>query len=83
MMSLVNQHKAMGFDQYPPKLLWTAGIAIAPSLTSLVNHTIACTQFPADLKCADLKLKEVVNFSNSFEDEVILYKVLGIYKMEF
>ncbi len=27
---------------------------IAPSLTSLMNHTIACSQFPADLKCAEL-----------------------------
>ncbi len=53
-ISHVNPHKATGFDQFPPKLLRTAGFAIAPSLTLLVNHTIACSQFPADLKCAEL-----------------------------
>ncbi len=45
---------ATGFDQFPPKLLRTAGSAISPSLTSLVNHTIVCSQFPADLKYAEL-----------------------------
>ncbi len=45
-ISHVNPRKATGFDQFPSKLLGTAGSAIAPSLTSLVNHS----QFPADLK---------------------------------
>ena len=54
MISHMNPCKATGFDQFPPKLLQTAGSTIAPSLTSLVNHTIACSQFPADLKCAEL-----------------------------
>ncbi len=54
MISHVNPCKAKGFDQFRPKLLQTAGFAIAPSLTSLVNHTIACSQFPADRKCTEL-----------------------------
>ncbi len=53
-ISHVNPRKATGFDQFPPKLLRTVGFAIAPSLTSLVNHIIACSQFSADLKCAEL-----------------------------
>ncbi len=51
MISHVNPRKATGFDQFPPTLLRTPGFAIAPSL---VNHTIACSQFTADLKCAEL-----------------------------
>ncbi len=49
-----NPLKSTEFDQFPPTLIWTAGFAISPSLTSLVNHTIACSQFPADHTCAEL-----------------------------
>ncbi len=74
MISQVNSSKATEFDQFPPKLLRTAGFAIAPSLTSLVNHIIACSQFPADLKCAEL--------SPVFKKDDILdntkYRPLGI-----
>ncbi len=54
MLKHVNPKKATGFDQFPPKLLHAAGSVLAPSLTSLVNYTITCCQFPEDLKCAEL-----------------------------
>jgi len=50
----INPKKATGFDQLPPKLIRIAGPAIAPSLTALINNTISSTQFPADMKCAEL-----------------------------
>ncbi len=36
------------------QLIRIAGSAIAPSMTAIVNNTILCAQFPADLKCAEL-----------------------------
>ncbi len=54
LLSNMNPRKATGFDQLLPKLLRIAGSAIAPSMTALVNNTILCAQFPADLKCAEL-----------------------------
>ncbi len=53
LLSNMNPRKATGFDQLPPKLLRIAGSAIAPSMTALVNNTILCAQFPANLKCAE------------------------------
>ncbi len=42
------------FKAYLTYTNFTAGFAIAPSVTSRVNHTIACSQFLADLKFAEL-----------------------------
>ncbi len=50
LLSNMNPRKAAGFDQLQPKLLRIAGSAIAPSMTALVNNTILCAQFLADLK---------------------------------
>ncbi len=54
LLSSINPRKATGFEQLLPKLLRIAGSAIAPSMTALVNNTISCAQFPADLKCTEL-----------------------------
>ncbi len=78
MISHGNPRKSTGFDQIPPKLLQTAGFAIAPSPTPLMNHNLACSQFPADLKCAELspvfKKDDIV--ISARDDRYLVFKVL-------
>ncbi len=74
LLSSINLRKETGFDQLPPKLLRIAGLDIAPSTTALVNKTISCAQFTADLKCVEL--------SAVFKKENVLdetkYRSIGI-----
>ena len=54
LLSQVNPRKSTGYDNFPSKLLKVVSRDIAPSMTSLINHSINTHIFPAGLKYAEL-----------------------------
>ena len=54
LLSQVDPKKSTGYDNFPSKLLKVISHTIAPSMTSLINHSINSHVFPAGLKYAEL-----------------------------
>ena len=54
MLDNIESKKATGFDSIPPKLLKSAAQELALPVTSLVNHSIQRSEFPDELKKAEI-----------------------------
>ena len=54
MLDDIDSSKAAGFDNIPPKWLRFASQELAEPVTNLVNQSIRLSQFPHDLKKAEL-----------------------------
>ena len=50
----MDDKKATGPDEVPPKLLKAGAEALCPSLTNIINMSIKSGKFPTEMKKADI-----------------------------